>query len=227
MYRERRMTFRDMYESDIERTPNSTVEQYVEYIAQRIQRLLALYGNTSQERDRTFPARIVYRGDQPTLSAAELKQRFDNIEKRRSQLIELGFLGKEQEGLSQPPEESLMHKADVLSVYVGDVEKKFEVFDDMAARLSLFLDIINRRLKYKSVRIGPEKTFIFESQVGKIAPQDLSSGEQHELVLLYELLFKVEKVWLVLIDEPEISLHIEWLNEYLNDLMKIVKPSGI
>src|SRR5690349_22975449 len=35
----------------------------------------------------------------------------------------------------------------------------------------------------------------------------LSSGEQHELVLLFDLIFRVEKNTLVLIDEPELSLH--------------------
>ena len=34
----------------------------------------------------------------------------------------------------------------------------------------------------------------------------LSSGEQHELVLAYDLLFKVKEKSLVLIDEPELSL---------------------
>lgn len=52
---------------------------------------------------------------------------------------------------------------------------------------------------------------------------DLSSGEQHEVVLLYELLFKVSEKSLVLIDEPEISLHIVWQKEFLKDLLEIIK----
>jgi predicted ATPase len=39
----------------------------------------------------------------------------------------------------------------------------------------------------------------------------LSSGEQHLIVLLGKLLFGTEKGSLVLIDEPEISLHPYWL----------------
>jgi predicted ATP-binding protein involved in virulence len=51
----------------------------------------------------------------------------------------------------------------------------------------------------------------------------LSSGEQHELVLLYELLFKVNPDSLILIDEPELSLHIAWQQQFLQDLQKITQ----
>jgi predicted ATP-binding protein involved in virulence len=42
---------------------------------------------------------------------------------------------------------------------------------------------------------------------------------------LYELLFKVQPDTLVLIDEPEISLHIAWQQEFLNDLARITALS--
>lgn len=50
----------------------------------------------------------------------------------------------------------------------------------------------------------------------------LSSGEQHELVLLYDMLFKVKPNALVLIDEPELSLHILWQKEFMQDLLQII-----
>jgi predicted ATP-binding protein involved in virulence len=42
------------------------------------------------------------------------------------------------------------------------------------------------------------------------------------LVLLYELLFLVSPDSLVMIDEPEISLHVAWQQEFLNDLSTII-----
>ena len=54
----------------------------------------------------------------------------------------------------------------------------------------------------------------------------LSSGEQHELVLHYDLLFKTRPNTVVLIDEPEISLHVAWQKNFLSDLMEIVRISG-
>jgi predicted ATP-binding protein involved in virulence len=56
---------------------------------------------------------------------------------------------------------------------------------------------------------------------------DLSSGEQHELILIYELLFKVKLNSLVLIDEPEISLHVGWQVDFLKDLQRVLRLVNI
>ena len=41
--------------------------------------------------------------------------------------------------------------------------------------------------------------------------------------MLYELLFKAKPNSLVLIDEPELSLHLGWQVEFLKDLQNIAK----
>ena len=53
----------------------------------------------------------------------------------------------------------------------------------------------------------------------------LSSGEQHQLVLLYDLLFDTKSDSLVMIDEPELSLHVEWQREMLSDLQQMADLS--
>ena len=60
----------------------------------------------------------------------------------------------------------------------------------------------------------------------KLSLHSLSSGEQHELVLHYDLLFKTPPNTVVLIDEPELSLHVAWQKKFLPDLMEIVQLSG-
>ncbi|MCP4349258.1 MAG: AAA family ATPase [Desulfobacterales bacterium] len=92
-------------------------------------------------------------------------------------------------------------------------------------KISLLLSILNeKRFSYKKISIHPEKGFVFENINGKkLKVTELSSGEQHEIVLFYELLFKVPENSLVLIDEPEISFHIVWQKEFLDDMSEIVK----
>ena len=41
-------------------------------------------------------------------------------------------------------------------------------------------------------------------------------------MLHYDLLFRVRPNTLVLIDEPELSLHVAWQKKFLPDLLKIV-----
>ena len=57
---------------------------------------------------------------------------------------------------------------------------------------------------------------------GKTIPlNELSSGEQHELVLIYNLLFTVSENTLILIDEPDLSLHVGWQKSIISDIERI------
>lgn len=42
----------------------------------------------------------------------------------------------------------------------------------------------------------------------EIPIEHLSSGEKNDFVLFYELIFKCDSKSLILVDEPEISLHV-------------------
>ncbi len=118
-------------------------------------------------------------------------------------------------------------KASVLSVYVRDVAQKLAVFDELAGKIEFFKNIINRRFKHKRIVVNKNSGILFSTDAGQpLDPTSLSSGEQHELVMLYELLFKVRQDSLILIDEPEISLHIAWQEEFLQDLARMVRLSG-
>lgn len=119
--------------------------------------------------------------------------------------------------------------AKALSVYLKDFEQKLGVFDELLEKLELFTNILNeRRFTFKSIKVNRTKGFYFETSKGKeLELNQLSSGEQHEVVLLYELIFNVKPNVLVLIDEPEISLHITWQKEFLSDLLKITKIQKI
>ncbi|WP_427195002.1 AAA family ATPase [Morganella morganii] len=55
----------------------------------------------------------------------------------------------------------------------------------------------------------------------------LSSGEQNQIILLYNLIFKTNSYDLVLIDEPEISLHVAWQNQIIKNLERIMKVNNI
>ncbi|MDR1290090.1 MAG: AAA family ATPase, partial [Planctomycetaceae bacterium] len=114
-------------------------------------------------------------------------------------------------------------------VYLSDSEKKIAVFDDLLSRIELFTNILNqKRFTFKSIQIDKDNGFIFKTDNGQpLSLTDLSSGEQHEVVLSYELLFKVQADTLVLIDEPEISLHVSWQHNFIEDLIKIAEMQKI
>jgi predicted ATP-dependent endonuclease of OLD family len=203
------------------------VNHYSERIANEVKTVLATYASHSQELDSTFLNRLLQQGTGRPLSLKVIHARLKKIETKRSRLMALGFLDQERE-THKPPPKLDEGKRDVLSVYIDDTERKLGVFDDMARKVQLLTDAVNKRFKYKRMRVLKDEGFIFESAAGgeRISLDSLSSGEQHELVLLCELLFDVKPDTLVLVDEPEISLHLAWQQQFLGDLVEMVKLSS-
>ncbi|MCI0486403.1 MAG: AAA family ATPase [Blastocatellia bacterium] len=214
-----------IFESSIAPSPSmiSVVVEYSAELAKVIQSKLREYASLSQSLDRTFPARLVKEEVPPDLTAEDLRSQLSALEERRNELTDAGLLDKEGSGDFQIPETIDDDRTKgVLSVYIKDVQKKLSVFDEMAAKIDLFKRVINERFKYKEMTISKDSGITFTTYDGvPLSPDNLSSGEQHELVLLYEFLFNVKPNSLILIDEPEISLHIVWQQQFLQDLQQI------
>nr|WP_186811668.1 AAA family ATPase [Paenibacillus xylanexedens] len=115
--------------------------------------------------------------------------------------------------------------AKALKIYFDDFDKKYKVYEDFINKLDIFTDIVNNRLSFKEIKISREFGIIVTDKEFKEKPirlNQLSSGEKQEIVLFYELIFETTNDVLLLIDEPEISLHITWQKSFMNDLLKTV-----
>ena len=206
--------------------PKPVVEMEARDLANRIGETLADYANKSQSLDQSFPNRVIAAlGSEAAPLADDVSQRLRTVAQKRSSLIETGLLDKTgvPEILSQA---ELIDKQvrQVIGVYLDDTEQKFARFDELFQRVSLFKEIINKKFQFKTIRVAREKGISVITTDGReILLSDLSSGEQHELVLLYELLFGVKDNALILIDEPELSLHVGWQVRFLPDLQRIQK----
>ena len=202
-----------------------TVTRYSHELARLINETSTEYGNLSQTLDRTFPIRLV---DQPEIHESaeqELKKELINIENKRKQLAEAGLLVSSDEERQWPGLEDVDDsKLGVLAVYAQDTKRKLAVFDDLYRRVDTLKRIVNSRLSYKDFDVGAEGFNVYTNH-SKLNLEMLSSGEQHELVLLYDLLFTVKSDSLILIDEPELSLHVAWQRHILRDLTEIAALS--
>jgi len=202
----------------------SSVDTYSQELAKNIETKLTEYGVLSQALDRTFPARVVNNRTSSDLTEEKLHNQLKEIEEKRSRLREIGLLEQDESPYFQIEQDIDETTKNILSVYVEDVEKKLMVFKELGTKIELFQRIIKQRFLYKNMSISKKNGFTFTTADGKpLSPTDLSSGEQHELVMLYELLFKIEPNSLILIDEPEISLHLAWQVQFLKDLQAIIK----
>lgn len=77
----------------------------------------------------------------------------------------------------------------------------------------------------KHLELSPYFGFRFraEDKNGTLLSFDqLSSGEQHVMLMNFDVLFDLEDETLVLIDEPELSFHIEWQGQFMANLKEMV-----
>ena len=95
-------------------------------------------------------------------------------------------------------------------------------------KIELFERIVNRRFAQKRLDVDPVRGIEFVTPHGiRLKPEDLSSGEKHVFLLLYRLLFLVQPDSLILIDEPELSMHVFWQQEFLSDLDAILGEANV
>lgn len=201
------------------------VEDYADELRIKIRDVLGAYAEHSQQLDRTFPRRVIEALESPPPDATDLSMRLERIEKRRQELHSAGLIEKET-ALTGFDTQKLSRGdvAKTLSIYATDTESKLNKFDDMHKRITLFESLINSHLTHKSVSVSKDKglEFTVSGTGGRLDPASLSSGEQHMLVLFYELIFgRFQPGHLVLIDEPELSLHPAWQLRFIDDLEKV------
>src|SRR5574337_187393 len=216
---------------DYRRSPDiyvATVKSYAKDLQTRISGTLTAYAKQSQSLDQTFPQRLLKSAVRP-LSVDELKNRMQGLETKRGQLKRIGLIDEDP---AYPFDVTALEKLDetrrtVMTLYVDDTGTKLGVLDDLARRIEILLGNINRKFMHKTILIDREKGLIARTDDNQVLELDaLSSGEQHELVLLYDLLFRVQPNTLVLIDEPELSLHVTWQKSFLPDILEVVATTG-
>jgi hypothetical protein len=204
----------------------ATVIDYAQQLAGKIQELLIHYGRLSQQLDRTFVVRLL-KHDFTVIEASpenSVSDKVENLNQKRRRLVETGLLSKEDEALPTPEAPNPMIDQ-ILSAYLQDVESKLAIFDTFLQKIELLKNLVDDHLEYKKMVISQQFGFQFKATYGRhsrILPANLSSGEQHILILFYDLLFNDSPNSIILIDEPEISLHVDWQLSFLADLESIV-----
>lgn len=205
-------------------------EQIVDVISQlpkkmraKISELTANYSKAANSLDSSYPQRLLSTED--GLSSKhefEMKMKAANdkfAKLSKYDLVDLDFI------------KSVNYKdefAKALKVYFEDFEKKYTVFADFIEKLDLYTEIINSRLTFKTIKVTRDAGLVVvDSSDSILSLEQLSSGEKQEIVLFYELIFETDSQLLLLIDEPEISLHIMWQKMFMDDLDRVVKLGNL
>lgn len=183
---------------------------------------LTNYATLSQSLDRSFPRRVIGRSSIATQE--DLRKSIAEIDEQRKQLTTAGILDHEGDDQMSLPEGAIDEAvARVLTIYATDTKQKLDSLSTLLHRIGAFKSLIEQRFNPKTVEVSKADGFRIKNRIGQYVPLDrLSSGEQHQLVLYFELLFELKPNALILIDEPELSLHVAWQKKFIGDLQTII-----
>lgn len=211
---------------------NIKIERRVDIIAEdlskRIKETIQKYAQLSQAKDRTFPLRAIKQSS--PMSVDEIKNKMIELETKRKEFVDTGILEEEKDDINihDLVDAITENNRQNLSLYAIDTEEKLNALSGLSSSINLFRNLIDNSFDNKRIIFNKDYGFRFMTTYSDsiILPQNLSSGEQHELVMFYDLIFNTSSQTLILIDEPELSLHIKWQLNYVDELLKIIKATG-
>lgn len=214
----------------------NNVKKCSEELRDMIENVSRKSSETTLSLDSTYPNRLIKKLKQGTRESFEdLNTALAKLDKRRKSLASTGLVVDSKDAELLQIKEDQKDLINTLKLYVDDSHKKLDPFEELSTKIKLFKSIVNKRFKHKNLIISPNEGIVFLSSIKKndnnkfeeIDPSKLSSGEQNELVLFYKLIFQAGKGDMILIDEPELSLHISWQNKFIQDLKEVTSINDV
>jgi ABC-type transport system involved in cytochrome c biogenesis ATPase subunit len=212
-------------------TANAAVDHAAEDIGRSVEMALAEYPQRAQAIDREFPTRVIKAMERDEVySHHELRELLAAVNVRRDALRSVGLIPEDEAPLEELNLD-VPNATTVIRIFAEDTIKKLDTLEPIRKKLELFVDFINHHYRRKQVFIDGKNGAVIvdvdrpEPQI--IPPSRLSSGEQQILILAHRVLFSTGEGTLVLIDEPELSLHVLWQGTLVNDLARMGAPNNL
>lgn len=128
------------------------------------------------------------------------------------------------------PDKTTATERRILEVFLDDWDRRLEPLLPVNEKLEALRQILDSKLapSGKRTAISADGYLEFHGAINrKLAVSRLSSGEQHLVALFTLLLFAAKPNSLVLIDEPEISLHAAWKHSFLHDIGQVAAINNL
>ena len=114
----------------------------------------------------------------------------------------------------------------MVELFASNDPNAAEKVQELAQEKTHFQDIINDLCHETGKTILRDKNELYFDSYGEtISAYKLSSGEKQMLIILLTVLVQNRKPFVLFMDEPEVSLHVEW-QERLLDLVVDLNPNA-
>jgi len=160
---------------------------------------------------------------------SELGVKGDEINKKIH--VHIKKIGESIETLKNPSESNTYYVKDVMPLssyyrtrHIVDLSTKLESLKQKIFNpVDVFIKILRDFISDKNFELKParEGSLVVSKNNEPINIQDLSSGEKQIMILLTETLLQRGRKYILIADEPELSLHVTWQRKLLGAIRTI------
>lgn len=199
------------------------IEDIPKRIKERINEISQIYSKKANRIDSTYPLRLFN-----TLQGITEEEYDTKLEEIMEKFEKLNDYDISDINIIDTNVKFKKEHSKALKVYFDDFEDKYKVYEEDINKFDSFKKIINNKLSFKEIKISKGTGLsVLNHNGNEIKLSMLSSGEKQQIVLYYNLIFELEDKTVLMIDEPEISLHIIWQQDFMDDLLKVIKDKNI
>ncbi len=137
---------------------------------------------------------------------------------------------------SRADAEQFLHLYPILMPYFDSIAEKIQIVSPAARLIGAFIESINTMFRDKEIEYSMQRGFRVRSNIFSeegedeiyVNPRMLSSGEKHIIFLLAKVIISATRGdSLLIIDEPEISLGIQWQRLFVKYVQECAYESNL
>lgn len=201
----------------------------------------ALAGLSSESEQTGIYAQITrttLEGSNPILASearAALEEQIESLLERGTPLERYGLLSmrqvhdiSDQITGARANDKNLRAVHTVLRPYLDSLQDQITALSPAQKLIDTYVTSVNHFLDRKELRFTASRGIRLVGRDGNnLHPESLSSGERHLLLLLSQAVLATGERPLVIVDEPELSLGIEWQRDLLPEMLRCSAPGQV
>ena len=201
----------------------------VDRIPQQLRSQFAKSGNlvtTLSQNKATDDLRSLLEFDKDKVpSVKDLQGRLKKLQATWPKLANVGLFVKTKtlEKRLEIPDTLTIELRHSINQKLTEIERNTVPLVNFLALIDIYHEVISPTMHDLDIEFGATFGIRFKGNTREIKPCNLSSGQQHLLFLMYQLIFNAQQNHLFLIDEPEISMDIEWQRDLAERLERVSK----
>ncbi|QUW17893.1 AAA family ATPase [Agrococcus sp. Marseille-Q4369] len=205
----------------------SRIRHYLGELQQKVSAARSESVTAAQSEDLSFATRALAAASL-SVNENELRRRYARIARTYEDLgrnsLSVGHT------LMEFPEKTTPTIRRILHVFFEDMERRQAPLLPVNALVNALRSVLDTKLSASGKATGMTERGglrIIGRNGRNVEISRLSSGEQHLVALFTMLLFGAAPNSVVLLDEPEISLHAAWKHAFLDDVVRISELNGL